>query len=85
MNIEFLTCSNCHKKGTKVESRKIEGMNGLGYSTYIHGNVAMKLPVELSQTNKNVFLFSKNGEQEGKTGPVWGVGSSGRGGYKERT
>jgi hypothetical protein len=24
--------------------------------------------------------FFKNGEQEGKTGPVWGVGNSGKGG-----
>jgi hypothetical protein len=24
------------------------------------------------------FVFYKNGEQEGKTGPLWGVGTSGR-------
>jgi hypothetical protein len=24
-------------------------------------------------------FFYKNGKQEGKTGPVWGVGTSGRG------
>jgi hypothetical protein len=23
--------------------------------------------------------FSKNGEQEGKTGPIWGAGTSGKG------
>jgi hypothetical protein len=29
-------------------------------------------------------FLNKNGEQEGKTSPVWGVGTSGRGRYKER-
>jgi hypothetical protein len=30
----------------------------LGYNTYIHGNVARKLPVQLFQTSKYVMLFS---------------------------
>jgi hypothetical protein len=49
------------------------------------------LLVEMSQKkspciailNKQKCLF-KNGEQEGKTGLVWGIGISGRGGHKER-
>jgi hypothetical protein len=32
--------------------------------------------------NKNLFFF-KNGEQESRTGPVWGNGTSWWGGYKE--
>jgi hypothetical protein len=28
--------------------------------------------------------FKKNGEQEGKTGPVWRLAPVGGGGYKER-
>jgi hypothetical protein len=36
----------------------------LDFHPYIYGNVIMK-------TNKNDFF--KNGEQEGKTGPVWGL------------
>jgi hypothetical protein len=37
----------------------------------------------LKQT-KMSFFKKKNGEQEGKTNHVWGVGASGRrGGYKE--
>jgi hypothetical protein len=33
--------------------------------------------------NKQTCLFSKT-EQEGKTGPVWGLAPVGGGGYKER-
>jgi hypothetical protein len=29
------------------------------------------------------MYFFKNGEQEGKTGPVWGLAPVGRAGYKE--
>jgi hypothetical protein len=32
---------------------------------------------------KTLFFFSKNGEQEGKTGPVWGVGTVGAGSVQE--
>jgi hypothetical protein len=28
--------------------------------------------------NKNVFFFTKNGDQKGRTGPFWGFGASGR-------
>jgi hypothetical protein len=45
-------------------------MNQFGYNTYKHENVTMKLPVELSKTKMSFF---KNGEQEGKTGPIWGL------------
>jgi hypothetical protein len=34
--------------------------------------------------NKKKKSFFKNREQEGKTGPVWGLAAVGRGGYKER-
>jgi hypothetical protein len=47
----------------------------LGYNTYKHGNVTMKLPVLYL---KQKCLFSKT-EQEGKTGPVWGLAPVGRG------
>jgi hypothetical protein len=33
---------------------------------------------------KQAIFFFKNGRQEGKTGPVWGLVPVGRGGYKER-
>jgi hypothetical protein len=29
--------------------------------------------------NKIIIFFLKNEEREGKTGPVWGVGTNGRG------
>jgi hypothetical protein len=34
--------------------------------------------------NKDFIFFSKTGEQEGKTGPVWAVGTSGKEGCRER-
>jgi hypothetical protein len=48
--------------------------------------------MEMSQGNSlqsylkqiKIPFFSKNGEQEGKTAPVWGLAPVGRGGYKER-
>jgi hypothetical protein len=33
---------------------------------------------------KQKCLFSKNGGQEGKTGPVWGLVPVGQGGYEEK-
>jgi hypothetical protein len=45
MNIEFLNCWNCHKKGTNIERRKMEVVNNLVYNTYIHENVIMDFPV----------------------------------------
>jgi hypothetical protein len=40
------------------------------------GNVTVKHPAWLSETNKIFFFFSKT-EEEGKTGPVWaGVGGT---------
>jgi hypothetical protein len=32
----------------------------------------------LKQTKMSFFFFYKIGEQEGRTGPAWGVGTSGR-------
>jgi hypothetical protein len=56
----------------------MKGMSQFGFRIYIYGNVTVKFPVLLSCTNKmSFFLFYKNGEQEGKTGP-WGIDSSGR-------
>jgi hypothetical protein len=51
------------------------------YNTYILGNVTMKLLCSYVKQTK--CLFFKNRGQ-GKTGPVWGIGTSGRGRYKER-
>jgi hypothetical protein len=42
-------------------------------TTCIHGN----MPVFTSYKQK--CLFFKNEEQEGKTNPVWGIGTSGSG------
>jgi hypothetical protein len=52
----------------------------LGYNTYIHGNVTRKLCSYLKQIEMSSFpLFYKIGEQEGRTGPVRGIGTSGSG------
>jgi hypothetical protein len=47
--------------------------------------------MEMSQWNSLISYlkqtqmpFFKNGEQEGKIGPVWGLGTVGGEGYKER-
>jgi hypothetical protein len=51
-------------------------MNQFGlYNTYTHGNVTRKHLIAFFC----LFSSSKNGKQEGKTGAVWGVGTSGRG------
>jgi hypothetical protein len=51
----------------------------LSYNTHIHGKVTRKIPLALSQINKNTFFF----KQKSKTGPVWNSywGEGGR--YKE--
>jgi hypothetical protein len=53
----------------------------LGYNTYIHGNVTKKHHVELATLYKQKCLFKifKNREQEGKSGPVWGLAPVGEG------
>jgi hypothetical protein len=56
-------------KGEKKEEMKKFGV----YSIY--GNVTVKLPVKLSYT----YNFFKTEGQEGKTGPVQVLGTSGRG------
>jgi hypothetical protein len=55
----------------------------LGYNTCIHRNVTIKLPVQLSCIDKNIF-FQKNRKQEGKTGHVSGWYHGEAEGYKER-
>jgi hypothetical protein len=42
----------------------------MGYNTYIHGIITVKLSVYLLYINKK-YLFSKT-KQEDKTCPVWG-------------
>jgi hypothetical protein len=54
----FKTCWNHHKKETKVERRKIEGIE------WIH--VIISIYKEMSQETP---CFYKDGKQEGKTGP----------------
>jgi hypothetical protein len=46
------------------------------YIIYIYGNVTVKLTVELYWAKKNAFF--QNGEQESKTGLVWGLVPVGR-------
>jgi hypothetical protein len=42
----FLNLLKSPQKGTKVERRKMEGINQFGfYNTYIYGNVTMQFPV----------------------------------------
>jgi hypothetical protein len=45
--------------------------------------MALHFCVDILNKQK-AFLFSKNGEQEAKTGPVQGLVGVGGGGYKER-
>jgi hypothetical protein len=52
MNIK--TCWNHHKKETKVERRKIEGMNKWGYNIFIYGNVTLFI-----KQIKYHFFFTK--------------------------
>jgi hypothetical protein len=59
-------------------------MNQSDYHTYMHGNVTMKYPLYLFILYKQKCLFFKNGEQEGKTGPVYDLAPVGGEGYKER-
>jgi hypothetical protein len=41
----------------------------LGFNTFIHGNVIIKLLYSCLKQTK--MSFSKSGEKEGKIGPVW--------------
>jgi hypothetical protein len=50
----------------------------------MHGKVTRKLPVELPKTDKQAkmsffFFFYQKQQTSGQTGPVWVVGTSGRG------
>jgi hypothetical protein len=80
MNIEFLNLLKYHKKGTSIERRKIEGMNQFKLK-YIHTLKCHNETPCIAILNKQKFhfLFYKNGEQEGKTGPVWRAGNIVRG------
>jgi hypothetical protein len=53
----------------------------LSYNADIHGKVIVKLCVALKQTKMSLL---KNGRQEGKTHPVWGLVKWEGGGYNER-
>jgi hypothetical protein len=52
--------------------------NQFGYNTYIHGNITRKPMYSYLKQIKMPFIFYRNGEQEDRTGPIWGVGISGR-------
>jgi hypothetical protein len=67
----FKTVESPHKKGTKVERRKIEGMNQFRLY-YIYMEMSRWNPCK-AILNKQKYLFFKNGEQEGKIGPFWGL------------
>jgi hypothetical protein len=54
----------------------------LGYNTYIHGRASRKSLCSALKQAKMSFLFPffyKIGEQEGGTGPTWGVDNNGGG------
>jgi hypothetical protein len=51
---------------------------------HIYMEMSNEIPCRaILRKQKCLFIF-KNGEQEGKTGPVWGLVVVGGGGYKER-
>jgi hypothetical protein len=66
------------KEGDQGRKEENEGgWTNLRYNTYIRGNVN-KTPWIVNLRQKCLFS-PKNEGQEGKTGPVWGVGTNGRG------
>jgi hypothetical protein len=62
--------------------RKVE-MNQFGLQNIYTWKCHKETPC--SYLNKNVIFFFENGEQEGKIGPVCGVGTSGRGDIRKRS
>jgi hypothetical protein len=78
--IIFKPVENHHKKGIKVERSKMEEMNQNRAIIPILMKRHKETPcVAILNKQKCLFFLNKIREQEGRRGPAWGFGTSGRG------